>query len=98
MPTTTAELLSSFLTPEAIGVCTSLAALTWFTIRLTFKVGARFREHELRELKMQEQLHIHEEELERILKHLNEHYCLSHEEARKFLHYHIGNLSDLRHN
>lgn len=98
MPATTAEAFMSLLSPEAVGIITSFALLAGHVIRFTLRVGARFKEHELRELQMRERLDLHDEELERILRHLNEHYCLSHEEARKFLHYHVGNLSDLRHN
>lgn len=98
MPATTVEALLSLLSPEAIGVISSIALLAGHILCFTLRVGARFKEHELRELQMQERLKFHDEEIERISKHLSEHYCLSHEEARKFLHYHLGNLSDLRHN
>ncbi len=98
MPATTVEAFISLLSPEAIGVISSIALLAGHVIRFTLRVGARFKEQELRELQMQERINFHDEEIERILRHLNEHYCLSHEEARKFLHYHLGNLGDLRHN
>lgn len=91
------QFISLVSSPEILGGITSFAALVAYITRLTFRIGARFRENELRILQMQEQLDIQEKELEVLIKNKQEHYCLSHEEARKFLHYHHGNEGTVLH-
>lgn len=48
-------------------------------------------------LQMQEQIDAQGKEIELLTKNRQEHYCLTHEEARKFLHYHHGNEGTVLH-
>lgn len=83
--------------PEGGAVLAALAAVATGIIRLTFRVGAKFKELELKDLKVQEELHLLKETLEALIKYEQEHYCLTQEEARKFLHYHMGDTGTILH-
>lgn len=91
------EFINLLSSPEILGGITSFTALVAYVTRLTFKVGARFRETELSILQMQEQLEEQEKQIEFLIKNKQEHYCLSHEEARRFLHYHSGSDNTVHH-
>ena len=90
-------LVTVLSSPEVVGTLASFAAILSYLVRLPFSTGARFKEHELREAQIQEQLNAQEKEIEIILKHMQQHYCLTQEEARKFLHYHQGTVGNIRH-
>lgn len=83
--------------PEVVGTLASFAAVLSYVVRLTYRTGARFREHDLREAQMQEQLDAQAKDIERLLKHMQSHYYMTQEEARKFLHYHEGTVYNIRH-
>lgn len=90
-------IVTALSSPEVVGTLASFAALLSYVVRLTFRTGARFREHDLREAQMQEQLDAQAKDIELLLQHMQKSYCLSQEEARKFLHYHQGTVDNIRH-
>lgn len=88
-------LINFATSPEGGAVLAALIAVATSIIRLTFRVGAKFKELELKDLKVQEELHLLQETLEALIKYKQEHYCLTQEEARKFLHYHMGDTGTI---